>query len=41
MSDFEVYRILKDLNEPPKEYDIEDQVTFDDLFDELKDRNSF
>ena len=41
MSELEVYRTLQALNEPVKEYDIEDQVTFDDLFEELKDRSDF
>lgn len=41
MSDFDTYRILKEQDSQPKEYDIEDQITFDDLLEELKDRNNF
>ena len=41
MSDFEVYKTLQNMNEPPKEYDIEDQITFDDLLEELEDRSDF
>ena len=41
MSDFDVYKMLQEQLAHPKEYDIEDQLTFDDLFEELKDRNNF
>lgn len=41
MSDLEVYRTMQDLKKEPKEYDIEDQLTFDDLLEELEDRNTF
>lgn len=41
MLDFEAYKILKEQAEPQKDYDIEDQITFDDLFEELEDRNNF
>lgn len=41
MSDFEVYRELQNLKNSPREYDIEDQVTFDDLLEELEDRSDF
>ena len=41
MGELEVYRTLQELNKPVVEYDIDDQVTFDDLFEDLKDNTDF
>ena len=42
MSELELYNTMQSLKNPnPQEYDEEDQVTFDDLIEELKDRNNF
>mgnify|MGYP003305702999 CR=1 FL=1 len=41
VEDFDVYKTLQNMNKPIKEYDIEDQITFDDILDDLKDRSNF
>ena len=41
MIDFDTYAWLREHNARATEYDIEDQITFDDLFEELKMRSTF